>query len=559
MVRTDADVVVIGLGWAGAVVATELARAGMSVLALERGAVLPSEDNRQSTAVGRAELMNERIQRADLETFTLRHNDGYAAQPLRSLGAFLVGDGVGGGGVLWGGMSPRLAEGALSMRSDLPLELAEWASQVGAQFDDWPMAFDELEPDMARFEELIGVSGKAGVIGGVPSSGGNPREGSRSGEYPVVAGHPDAVSQLIAGSARAQGIEAYPIPSAQISVAHTNSYGITRAPWGGSDVHIASPQTTVLPAGLATGNLQVVPHTRVRRLERRSGRVVRAVVDGPDGTYEVRAGAFVLATWSLNNVRTLLLSGIGTPYDPASGGGVVGRNHANHVGARVTGYFPADLVPEKSPFPGIALAEFDPWAWGGGEPFIGGAFVTLMGARYQALNSGQTPPHTGRWGAEWARALRTFRHRVVTLNILGEVVPTRGRYLDLDPRYRDRWGDPLLRLTYDYGENERRLVREVSGRVGEILRAAGAVDVDAAGELTPHYDTVPYQNSHATGGAIMGQDPRTSVVDPHLACWEARNLWVVGSSAFPNAGAANPTVTVGALALRASRAIAGQI
>ncbi len=62
-------------------------------------------------------------------------------------------------------------------------------------------------------------------------------------------------------------------------------------------------------------------------------------------------------------------------------------------------------------------------------------------------------------------------------------------------------------------------------------------------------------SSHTIGGAVMGADPSTSALNPYLQSWDAHNLFVVGASAFPNNGGHNPTVTVGALAVRAAQAI----
>ncbi|HJR12796.1 MAG TPA: GMC oxidoreductase [Rhodanobacteraceae bacterium] len=70
-----------------------------------------------------------------------------------------------------------------------------------------------------------------------------------------------------------------------------------------------------------------------------------------------------------------------------------------------------------------------------------------------------------------------------------------------------------------------------------------------------HYSIVPYQTTHNTGGAAMGTDPRTSFVNPFLQSWDVPNLWVMGSSVFPQNPGYNPTGTVGALAFWAADAM----
>lgn len=551
-----ADVVIVGLGWAGSVIATELARAGHQVTVLERGTDLDTSDNRQNIAAERAVFYRDRVQRARRETFTLRHDSGYEAQPLRSLGAFLVGEGVGGGGVLWGGNSPRLSEGAFSARSLLDDRAAAFAEQSGSLLTDWPFSFAELEPDLQRFEDLIGVAGTAGVVAGRATGAGNPLEGARSGDYPLAPEKLDRASTLIADAARDLGLHPYDYPTANLHQTYTNPLGITRGPQDSAPGHIASPQTTVLPAGLATGNLTVVTGAHVRRLVTRGGKAASAIYVDATGEHEIRAERFVLSAWALNNTRLMLLSGIGTPYDPRTGEGVIGRNHGNHFRGGATGFFAEGVLDDDASFSaGIAISDFDPHGWRGGDPYVGGALVAAFGPRLRFELGSATPDHLPSWGPQWAAALHEHRSRAVSIYVQGEVVPQRDRHLDLDPRYTDAWGDPLLRLTYDIGENERRMARDLGTRAVELLREAGAEHVNAPELLDGHYDTVPYQNSHATGGVVAGLDPATSAVDPTLASWDAPNLWVVGSSAFPNAGAANPTVTVGALALRAARTI----
>jgi len=66
---------------------------------------------------------------------------------------------------------------------------------------------------------------------------------------------------------------------------------------------------------------------------------------------------------------------------------------------------------------------------------------------------------------------------------------------------------------------------------------------------------VPYQTTHNTGGAIMGENPSTSVVNKYLQSWDLHNLWVVGSSAYPQNDGYNPTGTLGALTYWAADAL----
>jgi choline dehydrogenase-like flavoprotein len=94
---------------------------------------------------------------------------------------------------------------------------------------------------------------------------------------------------------------------------------------------------------------------------------------------------------------------------------------------------------------------------------------------------------------------------------------------DLDPMYTDSNGDPLLRMTLDWRENERRLADFAVAKSLEIVRAMGATDFTPSHGLGS-YDTRVYQSSRVQGGTIMGKSPGTSVVNPYLKSFSKRFL-----------------------------------
>jgi gluconate 2-dehydrogenase alpha chain len=133
-------------------------------------------------------------------------------------------------------------------------------------------------------------------------------------------------------------------------------------------------------------------------------------------------------------------------------------------------------------------------------------------------------------------------------------VATRYNYLDLDPTYKDAWGLPLLRMTFDFPDNDLRMSAYCTAKAMEIARAMGGRLVEGVPRTRP-YDVTVYQTTHNTGGAIMGTDPSTSVVNRYLQSWDVHNLFVIGASAYPQNAAYNPTGTLGALAYWAADAI----
>jgi gluconate 2-dehydrogenase alpha chain len=144
----------------------------------------------------------------------------------------------------------------------------------------------------------------------------------------------------------------------------------------------------------------------------------------------------------------------------------------------------------------------------------------------------------------------------MSVGFQGESPAYQTHYLDLDPTYRDNYGNPLMRITFDWEVNERKMVAYAGTKLLEIMRAIGPDTIAGGpGSLPAHYDSVPYQSTHNTGGVIMGADPASSAVNSYLQMWEAPNVFVVGACNFPQNAGFNPTGTVGALSYRAAEGI----
>ena len=188
--------------------------------------------------------------------------------------------------------------------------------------------------------------------------------------------------------------------------------------------------------------------------------------------------------------------------------------------------------------------------------FIGGGSISSgSGERNPVGSVGGVSGADGKtWGQSWKDALRQNWDSVGNIGIQGESLPYDDQFVDLDPTYRDRFGFPLLRLTFDWHENDYNMIRYLSPKMREILEKMGATNIATQKELTP-YSIAPYQSTHNTGGAIMGTDPSNSVVTKYGQVWDTPNVFVVGASQFPQNPGMNPTGTVGALAYLASEGI----
>jgi gluconate 2-dehydrogenase alpha chain len=540
------DVLIVGYGWAGALMAATLVERGLQVTVLERGSDLRSPECGHFHGFAEGRRPHERTQNAAAETFTLRHAVNEPALPIRRMGSFLAGSGVGGGGVLWGGLSPRYAPESFTVPAAFEQAISADDELRDITVRRWPVGYRDLEPWYTEFEHLIGVAG--------PSS---PSPGPRSAPYPMVPAPTTEAPEIFRRAATAARLEPAPIPMAEVAEPFTNRFGVTRTPCDTFGTTLATPLNTVDPYSRRSGRLNLVTKAQVRRIEHDGRRVtgVRYVRDGVEAV--ATAERYVLAAWALNNVRLLLLSDIGRPYDPAEATGVVGRGLSNHLTFGAAAFFPDRVLDNTAKTSaGWIVSAYENRPALSPEPYVGGAQMHCSNLELKPKVDLLVPAGDRRWGRGWKESLRRYGRSNIRVIVTGEVVPSRSRFVDLDPTYADAWGDPLLRLTYDWSTNERRLARAIGSEVGRVLGHADPESIEVRDTLSPRYSVEAYQNSHLAGGALMGSSPDDSVVDTDLRSWDLDNLWVVGSSAFPRNASPNPTATVCALALRAASAVA---
>ena len=566
------DVVVVGLGWTGSIMSLELARSGLAVVALERG---PWRDTATDFNIGTAPdelrygVRHEIFLRPTQETLTMRNTPAQVALPIRRWGSFLPGNGVGGAGVHWNGQTWRFAPDDFRLRSRLTERYGAPFLPDGHQIQDWPVTYDELEPSYDRFERLCGISGEAGNIGGVLQGGGNPFEGPRARGYPTRPMQQGHAQNLFTTAARGMGLHPFPRPSANLSEAYTNPYGCRMAPctycgfcerFGCANYSKASPQACVLPALVREPQFEARTECEVTRVVlSRDGTHATGVMymDRHGQEWEQPAELVVLCAYSLFNVRLMLLSGIGQPYDFDRGEGVVGRNYAYQTGTGATGFF---NDTQFNPFAaagsiGVIADDYNSDNFDHGpHGFVGGASIGSGGTNGRPIQYHPVPPGTPAWGSAWKRAVQANYQRVASVDAQGSVMSYRDSFLDLDPTYKDPLGRPLMRMTFDYHDNERRMANWMADRCNELALAMGAKQT-ALRRLAGPWSVVPYQSTHNTGGAVMGADRRTSAVNRYLQSWDVPNVFVTGASAFPQNPGYNPTGTVGALTYWALDAI----
>src|SRR4051812_4045914 len=215
----EVDVVLVGLGWTGGILAKELSQAGLTVVALERGGPRTADDFavpriRDELRFG---ARNELCQNVARDTLTIRNDPSQLALPMRRLGSFLPAEGVGGAGVHWNGHTWRWTDMEFKVRSLYEERYGKAFVPPDMTIQDWGITYAELEPYYDRFERTAGVSGKAGNIKGTIQPGGNPFEGPRSREYPLPPLNSSLAVDMFGDAARNNGYHPFPRPTANAS------------------------------------------------------------------------------------------------------------------------------------------------------------------------------------------------------------------------------------------------------------------------------------------------------------------------------------------------------
>ena len=573
------DVVIVGLGWTGSIMAQELTDEGLEVVAIERGPWREAPTDFPPTYMPdelRYRIRHELFLRPDQTTFTFRNKMSETALPIRSWGAFMPPNGVGGGGVHWNAETWRFLPSDFVVRSHLTQRYGAKFLPPDMTIQDFGVTYHDLEPHYDRFEYLCGTSGTAGNLKGQIQEGGNPFEGPRSRPYPTPAQDQPFGYQLFAKSARGLGYKPFPQPSGNLSRPYRNPLGLRLGActycgfcewFGCANYSKASPQTTILPVLIRKPNFSVRDNSEVIRINTdASGKRATGVtyIDTSGEEWEQPADLVILSAYSLFNVQLLLLSKIGKPYDPVANTGVIGRNYTHQTASTAIGFFDNKKF-NFNPFIasgsiGMCIDEFNGDNFDHGpHGFVGGGYLGHVQTGARPIETTPTPPGTPKWGAAWKQAVRENYLSTVKpgAGVHGGFYAYRDIYLDLDPTYKDRLGRPLMRMTIDFHDNELKQNRFLTDKFAEIIKAMGAKEV-VKNYRTGPYDITQYQTTHLNGGAIMGADPKTSAINRYLQSWDVSNLFVLGASAFPQNAGYNPTDTVAALAFWAAAAIRNQ-
>jgi choline dehydrogenase-like flavoprotein len=515
-----ADVVVVGAGASGGVVARRLAAAGMRVVCLEQGhwnelADYPAP-RPEYELVARKQWSGSPNVRARREDYPVDERDSDIAT--------LMFNGVGGSLVLYAGDWSRLHPSDFRVHS---------LDGVG---DDWPISYRDLEPYYRQTDVEFGASG----LGGDPAY--------PPGFEPPHPPLPIGLGALKVARAHTRlGWHWWPGTNSVLSVGVNGRRAC--AQWatcmsGCPEGAKASTDVTHWPQAIEQG-AQLITGARVRRILTGPGGLATGVeyVDPEGGEHRLDADVVVLAANAIGTPRLLLLSdGPGCPEGLANRSGLVGRRLMMHPFANVMGLFDEQLRSWSGHL-GSKIVSYEFYESDPARDFVRGAKWSLAptgGPINAALPTRAGGPV---WGPEHHLRVRSFLGRGVSWGIFGEDLPDPENRVTLSEELKDSSGVPAPKITYRVSDNSRRLLDFQIERATQSLREAGAYQVEVERLMR-------YSGWHLLGTARMGEDPDTSVVDAFGRSHDVPNLFVVDGSVFPTSGGVNPTSTIAAFAAR---------
>jgi choline dehydrogenase-like flavoprotein len=515
----DPDVLIIGAGPSGAVSAKRLAEEGFRVTVLEQGDW--PDYARARSAHPDFELTSGQYWAWDPNV--RRAAGDYPIDESESDITALMWNGVGGGTVVFAAHWQR------NMPSDFCVRSLDGVA------DDWPLAYEELEPYYVRVERDWGVSGLANDTAFPP------------GEGPPMPPVPlSAMGKRVAKAHNDLGWHWWPGPNAIA----TRPYGalnpcVQRATclWGCADGAKATVDRTYWPVNERNG-VELVTRARVRRLLVGDDGLVQGAeyLDADGGEHVQRAPVTILCANGIGTPRLLLLSGADGGL--ANSSGLVGTRLMLHPFGTVTGLFDDDLESWQGVW-GQHIHSLEFYETDESRGFVRGAKWGLQptGGPLSMTRAYPWGAENAIWGESFHRELRRRLGRSAMWGIIAEDLPEASNRVTLDHDTLDDHGIPGARIVYANSENSQRMMSFHQERARESLLAAGAYDVIIA----PFIEATGW---HILGTCKMGDDPSDSVVDRHGRTHDVPNLFVFDGSIWPTSSGMNPTATIAAMALR---------
>lgn len=509
------DVVIVGGGMAGCMMAAKLAFAGKKVVILEKGRHWQNQDLISNQIWARRLKWGDAVELTG--THPIAHN-------------FNTGWGMGGAALHHYANWPRLHPEDFKMHS------------LYGKGVDWPISYDDLRPYYDRVQKEVGVSGDAKKEVWRPP--GEP--------YPMPPLKIFRQGEVMAKGFAAVGMRTAPMPVAITSVEYQGRPACLNDGWCDAGCPIgalANPLATYLPIAEKYGT-QVRPHSTVIRVTTNAAADRATGVEYYDERKEKQvqpADIVILAANAVQNPRILLMSTTDKhPDGLANKSGLVGRNFMGHFGAKVLGMFDEDLENHMGVTGNQLMCQEkykkDSHGSGGMGGPIGGYTWQICSALKPNDLTGAVNARVPLFGDELHAFMKRAVKGLTSIQAMGEQLPDPDNRVSLSER-KDEFGLPMAKIAHSADDNTMGLFKYALAEGEKVMKAAGAKEVWTA--PTPGW-------IHVMGGTRMGTGAGNSVCNGYGQTHEVPNLVLAGTGLHPTEGGLHPTFTVHALVMRSA-------
>ena len=559
------DVIVVGSGAAGGMAAFQLATAGIKVLMLEAGRMLDTRKEYRTMEWPYQSLRRSRLPPEERAINVAEYNfldRPYGANPQMAKYAKVTSYAANtftrnwvvnekehpttGTTYSWvrarvlGGKTNFWGRGALRYG---PMQFD--AARLDGYDVDWPIRYSEVGPYYDKVDVLLGCSGTKEGLDQVPD--GVFQRPSKLNCVEV------AFKRAIAPLGRHYIPGRAGVTTDGLLNNKYRSRCLGRGRCGrGCDVNAAfhSPTALVYPAR-DSGNLTIRPYSVVSEvfLDEATGRAagVRVIDANTREVMDFKAKVVVLGAGCLDTTRILLSSKSARhPQGMGNSSGLLGCHLSEHaMGPRGSGFIPQRIGTEATLDDGRAVSPYVPRFRNVKDKHPD----FIRGYHFQGGGGSSEYPSMAHdiagFGKAYKSSVRKYYPALISLGGFGEVLPRKENRVSLDAEVKDAWGIPVLRFDYTFGDNEKKMAKDMGDTVEEMLRAAGAENIKVDRELLP-----PGWSIHEIGTARMGDDPKTSVTDRWCRLHDVSNVYIADAAPFVSGGTQNTTWSILAMCWR---------
>lgn len=541
------DFCIVGSGAGAGPLIYELSKAGFSVVVLEKGPWIKRKQFSKDEIVATRRSVYTPNLKDEKHVIEEHTSEGWKAQSTQETGwDFWNGSVVGGSSNFMSGYFHRLKPNDFKLKSI-------YGEIEGANVEDWPISYEDMEPYYTKVEHEVGVSGRV-----VDHSTLEPRS---TEDFPYPPLQENIVTNWLDEGAEKMGYNLVPVPRAILSQPKNGRNACYYSNYCGSYGCFSGAKGSAREALINRAleyNCKIIPNAKVYHLETHKHAVKAAwYYDENKKQQKIEARQFIVACQAIESSRLLLMSkGDQYPNGLANSSGELGKNLLFSAGGVGSGYFYFNELEsaavEKLKQPGVFVNrsihnfyEIDDPALGGK---VKGGIVDFLFEHANAVPKSIRRKWDGDElliGSALKKRMKDYFTglRRLRFEVFNDWLPTDTCNVALDPKVKDQWGDPVARVKVGYHAHDLKVGEYLSQKAGALLETIGAKNVGWSVSGNPPANL-------QAGGCRFGEDAKKSVLDKYCKAHDVDNLYVTDGSFMPTGGSATYTWTIYANAFR---------